>query len=138
MSARDFIHENVKAALVKDGWTITADPLIVTYKGVDYFVDLAAERLIELTRGEELIAVEVKSFRARSAQHEMHSALGQFMVYSTFLRKTQPSRTLFLAIPDVIFDEIFTREAMQMVIDELGVRIIVVDVQREEIVRWIT
>ena len=35
MPARDIFHQAVKQALIKDGWHITADPLVVQFGGVD-------------------------------------------------------------------------------------------------------
>jgi XisH protein len=46
MSARDALHETVRKALEKAGWTITADPLRVVYGSDVMLVDLGAERLI--------------------------------------------------------------------------------------------
>jgi XisH protein len=34
MSAKDIFHESVKRGLVKDGWTITEDPLELEQEGV--------------------------------------------------------------------------------------------------------
>jgi len=52
MAAKDKYHELVKTALVKDGWTITDDPLYVpTGNRKTVKIDLGAER------GEEKIAV---------------------------------------------------------------------------------
>jgi hypothetical protein len=42
MPAKDVIHDAVKNALVKDGWTITDDPLRLKYKAVNLSVDLGA------------------------------------------------------------------------------------------------
>jgi hypothetical protein len=33
MPRKDNIHEAIKNALIKDGWTIIADPLIIAYDG---------------------------------------------------------------------------------------------------------
>jgi XisH protein len=59
MPRRDIIHQAVKNALIKDGWTITADPYLLEYGAEDLFVDLAAERLLAAERGtakiEELV-----------------------------------------------------------------------------------
>lgn len=60
--ARDLYHQHARDALEKDGWSITADPLLVTFGTTNAEIDLAAERLIEASRGKEKIAVEVKSF----------------------------------------------------------------------------
>jgi len=62
MPARDKFHGAVKKALEKDGWTITDDPLSLRFSGIDFFIDLGAERLIAAERGQEKIAVEIKSF----------------------------------------------------------------------------
>ena len=48
MPARDFYHEQVRTALVKDGWVITHDPLRLNWGNKDLYVDLGAERLIAM------------------------------------------------------------------------------------------
>lgn len=45
MPAYDVFHEKVKVALVKDGWIVTDDPLSLSVGGVDFYIDLGAERL---------------------------------------------------------------------------------------------
>jgi hypothetical protein len=55
MPARDIYHDNVKNALVKDGWTITHDPYTITFGQKDVFVDLGAE-LIAFDPEKEVIA----------------------------------------------------------------------------------
>ena len=48
MPARDIFHETIKLALIKDGWTITDDPLVLKLRDSDMniFIDLGAERVI--------------------------------------------------------------------------------------------
>ena len=46
MPAKDFYHDTVKNALVKDGWTITHDPLMLRWGKKDMFIDLGASLLI--------------------------------------------------------------------------------------------
>ena len=41
--ARDFYHNQVRNALIKEGWNITADPFQVTVECVDFDIDLAAD-----------------------------------------------------------------------------------------------
>ena len=62
MPARDIYHEAVKNALVKDGWTITDDPLTLELDGERLFVDLGAERVIGAEKGLRKIAVEIITF----------------------------------------------------------------------------
>jgi hypothetical protein len=39
MPERDIFHDAVKNALVKEGWTITDDPLFLEFGVVDMYVD---------------------------------------------------------------------------------------------------
>jgi hypothetical protein len=48
--------------------------------------------LIAAERGEEKIAVEVKSFIGTSAISDFHTALGQFLIYRIMLAVNEPSR----------------------------------------------
>ncbi|HEY9802629.1 MAG TPA: element excision factor XisH family protein [Leptolyngbyaceae cyanobacterium] len=77
MAAKDVFHQVVKSALLKDGWTITDDPLSLQLDSDQVFIDLGAERLIAAQRDNEKIAVEIKSFLAPSSLSEFHTALGQ-------------------------------------------------------------
>lgn len=45
--AKDIIHDAVKQALIKDGWTITDDPFRVQYEEFELFADLGAKRQTE-------------------------------------------------------------------------------------------
>jgi XisH protein len=44
MPAPDYIHQAVKRALVKDGWTITHDPFTIAHEEIVLFADLGVER----------------------------------------------------------------------------------------------
>ena len=67
MPAKDIYHEPFVRALQKDGWAITHDPLTVTVEGTNLLIDVGAERLLAAQRGNERIAVEIKSFVSLSA-----------------------------------------------------------------------
>ena len=58
---RDIIHDAVKNALIKDGWTITADPYVIAYEDVTLFADLGVERPLAAERAGRKIVVEVKA-----------------------------------------------------------------------------
>ncbi len=73
--ARDLFHNNVRQALVKAGWNITDDPLRVPIDGSYLEIDLAAEMIIGAERGEEKIAVEVRSFLGKSFMKNFHEKL---------------------------------------------------------------
>lgn len=43
MPRHDIYHDTVKNALVKDGWTITHDPLVLPFGQRKVYVDIGAE-----------------------------------------------------------------------------------------------
>ena len=51
--AKDLFHDVVKTALIKDGWKITDDPFFVKVGGVEFFIDLGAEKLFAAERNGE-------------------------------------------------------------------------------------
>ncbi|MFN6535902.1 MAG: element excision factor XisH family protein [Nostoc sp. EkiNYC01] len=59
MPARDRYHQNLKNALIKDGWTITDDPFHLKWGKKDLYVDLVAEKLLIAEKGTQKIAVEI-------------------------------------------------------------------------------
>ena len=103
MSAQDIFHQATKNALIKDGWTITHDPLFLSVGGIEMFVDLGAEKLIAAEKNGQKSAVEVKSFAGSSNISEFHMALGQFLDYEQALEEKHPERVLYLAVPEGIF-----------------------------------
>ena len=138
MSAKDVFHEVVKKALHKYGWQITHDPLSISVGGVNLSIDLAAEKLIAAEKEGEKIAVEIKSFLERSsAISEFHTALGQFINYRGALRRRQPDRVLYLAVPLTTYKTFFNLDFPRDMIEENQVKMIIYDVEHEVIAEWI-
>ncbi|NEP89921.1 MAG: fatty-acid synthase [Okeania sp. SIO2C2] len=136
MPAKDFHHDTVKTALIKDGWIITDDPLILKIGTRNAFVDLGAEKLIAAERGATKIAVEVKTFISPSPINDLEKAWGQFFLYSRILKKRDPNRQIYLAVERNIFETVFKEEAGQILLEEPGFRLLVFDVKIEEIIQW--
>ncbi|MCL1467626.1 XisH family protein [Argonema galeatum] len=121
----------------KDGWTITNEPLFLKpSQEVTMKVDLAAEKLLSAQKGNQKIAVEVKSFVGLSAISEFHTAVGQFLNYQVALEKMQPERILYLAIPTDIYQEFFTDSFVQEVVNRYQIKLLVFHVQKQEIALW--
>lgn len=100
-------------------------------------IDLGAEKLLIAERAGEKIAVEIKSFLGRSAIQDIEQALGQFVVYRIFLRRVDPDRHLFVGISHIAFDTVFQSKAIQTLIDELAVSLLVVNTETQEVLQWI-
>ena len=137
MAARDKIHGAVKNALIKDGWTITDDPFVIEFKDLELEADMAAERTLAAERGTERIAVEVKSFLSASPVRDLQQAFGQYEMYRLLLKRIEPDRVVFLAISEYTWLDFFQRESVKAIRDATNLRIIVVDIETEEITQWI-
>ena len=137
MPAKDIYHDTVKNALIKDGWTITDDPLSLKVGKKDIFIDLAANKLLVAEKKDKKIAVEVKSFIGTSEIEDLKNALGQYILYEKVLRSKLSERTLYLAIRKDIFDGLFSREIGQILLSDDYLKIIIFDPETEMITQWI-
>ena len=137
MSAKDIFHNTVKIALEKENWQITDDPLYLRLTAlVKIRIDLGAEKLIGAEKDNQKIAVEVKSFLGLSAISEFHTAIGQFLNYRIALGQQDPERVLYLAISQDIYQEFFSDSFIQTVLQTYEIKLLVFDINKEEIVLW--
>lgn len=65
--------------------------------------------MIAAERGNEKIAVEIKSFAGQSPVSEFHKALGQYENYRSSLEELDPVRTIWLAVPEKAWNDFFQR-----------------------------
>jgi len=137
MPARDIYHNAVKNALIKDGWTITHDPLAVEIEGDRLYIDLGAERVIAAEKGTRKIAVEIKTFGGPSPMADMERALGQYVLYHIFLKRTDPERELYLAVPEDVLEDLFQRVPGRGFLEDEGGKVFGVDNANEEIKKWL-
>ncbi|NEO53642.1 MAG: fatty-acid synthase [Okeania sp. SIO3B5] len=137
MPKKDIYHDTVKTALLKDGWTITHDPLKLEIGKKELFIDLGAEQLIGAARAEQKIAVEIKSFIGRSDIDDLEKALGQYTLYYDVLEDLEPDRELYLAIKDLVFSNLFEEPIGQVLLRKKRLKLIVFNPTQEVISRWI-
>lgn len=147
MPLRDSIHDAVKQALANDGWTITDDPYVIAYGERFLFVDLGAEgftgideisgNFIGAERENVRIAVEIKELRGQSVIVELEQAIGQYVLYRLLLNRVDPERRMFLAIPEKTYLELFAEPIGEVVINDLPLHLLVIDIEKVEVKRWI-
>ncbi|MEK7833191.1 MAG: element excision factor XisH family protein [Acidobacteriota bacterium] len=137
MAARDLYHDNVRNALIKDGWTITHDPLSLPWGDTGLQVDLGAEKLIAAVKAEHRIAVEVKSFLSKSRVEDLEDALRQMVLYRYLIRQTEPDCELFLAIRGEIYQTFMSKDHVTGFLKSENVRLLVFDANNEEVLQWI-
>lgn len=137
MPARDTYHNHVCDALVKDGWTITDDPLRLLVGTKDRYVDLGAERLVAAQKATHRIAIEIKSVVGPSEVRDLEVALGQYTLSHGVLTVTMPDRLLYLAIGTAVYRDLFLEPIGRLLLERKRVRLLVVDLSQKEIVEWI-
>jgi len=136
--AKDVFHKQVKNALIKDGWIITNDPLYIRIsEAVKVQIDLAAESAIAAERGDEKIAIEIKSFITGSDINEFHTALGQYLNYCQALEENEPDRIVYLAVPHETYLDFFQLAFVQRTLQRHQVKLLTYDPKKEEIRQWI-
>ena len=91
---------------------VTAEHYTVRYEELTIFPDIAAERMLAAQRGLQKIAVEVKSFLGRSTAQEVRDAIGQYVMYQTYLAEVEPERKVYLAISTKTYHDTFQLKAV--------------------------
>lgn len=148
MPPRDTIHEIVRHAVIKNGWIITEadDPYVISYGQRFLFVDLGASKsannsmqgnLIGASKDNSRIAIEIKDFKAKSLIKDLEQAIGQYVLYRLLLDKIDPEREVYLATTDTLYEDFFSEPIGELVINELPLKMIIVNLERVEITKWI-
>ena len=135
--AKDIFHDLVKEALIKDGWTITDDPLTLLNRaegGIS--TDLGAEKIIVAEKGLTKIAVEVKSFINPSMIHDFMRASGQYYGYNLVIKRKQIDRILYLAMPSYAYKKLIKYEFIQAIVEEMAIKFILFDDKEKIITTW--
>ena len=136
--AKDIFHDIVKEALIKEGWTVTDDPLtLLPRKEGGIETDLGAEKVLIAEKGLTKIAVEVKSFLNPSPINDFHTALGQYETYLDVLEMKQIDRTMYLAMPYATHTFLSTKEYFRYIIKKRKVKFILFVPETITIEKWI-
>ncbi|MEH1777019.1 XisH family protein [Nostoc sp.] len=137
MPAKDIYHDAVKNALIKDGWTIIADPYFLQYEDAELSADLFVEKALLAEQEGRKIVVEIKSFISPSPMRDFENALGQYILYRDILQLASKNYKIYLAIRDTVFDTFFQRKSIQAVVKLQEIEFIVFNNEMEEITLWI-
>ena len=138
MAAKDLFHDAVKKGLEKEQWIITDDPLSLKFGDSRIYIDLGAEKVLAAEKGTEKIAVEIKTFASDSVVFDFHVALGQFLNYQVVLENKDPSRKLYLAVPEEIYNTFFQSLLAKAVVQKYQIQLITYDPEYEVIVQWLS
>ncbi len=136
MAQLDKIHNAVKNALIKDGWTIAAENFQIRFKELKLYGDMEAHKIFA-EKGTKKIVVEVKSFIGVSIISEFQKALGQYRIYKSILSQIKPEVKVYLAVSESAFNKFFVGEGIQFIIEKEELSFFVVDLKSEVIAEWI-
>jgi hypothetical protein len=93
--------------------------------------------VLAAVKGPRKIAVEIKTFAGPSDVRDLEDAVGQFVLYEHALRRVEPDRSLYLAVPEAAWQVVFAGALGEMLIDDQVLRVMVFDPRKKEVVRWI-
>lgn len=143
--APDIYHENVKQALLRDGWNILKEHYELKYRGDRLYPDLAAEKSlvksplgIVAKRGSQKILVEIKSFLGRSFIADLQAAIGQYVMYRNVIKAQGLDFELYLAIAESVYHKKFQSPLAQLILEENQVNLLVFSVDQEAVSEWIS
>jgi uncharacterized protein (UPF0128 family) len=126
-------------ALAKDDWVERSRPYSIVSEKEEKRHIYADVLLEHRTDGKQLIIVEVKCFpESRSQLDEFYHAIGQYQVYQMTLKLNQINTPIYLAVPETVFKTLFQKEFIKKTVKHIKIKLIIVNLEREEIVRWQT
>ncbi|MGB1288696.1 MAG: element excision factor XisH family protein [Aggregatilineales bacterium] len=136
MPATDKCEPIVIRALQKVGWYVTDQPYTMRQGKDIFYADL---RLQSQDDSKRMLVVEVKCFsEKRSYIHELYHVLGQYLFYRQMLLQLELDYELYVTIPDAVYDELIQRVTVQNILSKNDVQIIIINLDNEEVVRWIS
>jgi hypothetical protein len=136
MPAIDVCEPAVIRALEKAGWVVVDHPATIHLgrgKGNFIYADL---RLRRHDSNQTIIIAEVKCF-TRGLLDEFYHAVGQYVVYRNVLRLNNIATSVYLALPQHIYDTFFQRAFVQATLDDIHMKLVIVDLEKEEATEWI-
>jgi hypothetical protein len=92
--------------------------------------------MIAKKNGKKII-IEIKTFAGRSFIKELQQALGQYELYFDMLELTGLDYELYMAISEFVYKDFFLQKGTQMIVQRHKIKLLVVNIEREEIVKWV-
>jgi len=69
---------------------------------------------------------------------DFHHAVGQYAVYRSLMQARSSEYQLYMAIDDIIYENLFKREGIAFLTRKSQINLLVVDIEEQEIVEWIS
>jgi hypothetical protein len=137
MPAPDKCEPQIINALKKAGMRVVKRNFALQMGKFGHYV-YADLKLSDIKTGKQIIVVEVKCFLNLNALlDEFYRAIGQYQTYRDALELNKLDFPLYLAVPADIYDELMSETIFKGLLEKLFVKRIIVDIAKEEIVKWL-
>jgi hypothetical protein len=135
MPAIDACEPQVIRALEKAGWAVLERQFTIRLPDASHFF---ADAKLQQT-DKQIIIVEVKCFPSnRAFTDELYHALGQYLIYQTAIDLAAIPFILYLVVPLTVYQKYFqARDVIRESINRARIRLIVIDLEFEEVVSWV-
>lgn len=133
MPAIDTCEPAIIRALEKDGWQLIKRSVAIRLGHRYVIADFSMQKAAQ-----QLLIIEAKCFPDQQAElHDLYTAIGQYILYRNGLSLSNRPEVIYLAVPYDIYDRLFLLEPVQKAVNEIKIKIVVIDIQAEEITAWI-
>jgi hypothetical protein len=136
MPARDACEPIVIRALAKDGWVVKTHHFPIRFEEDTRDFVFADLRLEQVDSKATIIVAEVKCF-PNNWIDEFYRAVGQYLIYREGLILNKITAPIYLVIPHDVFEQFFKKPIIQAVIGSVAVKLILIDLEQEEVIRWV-
>jgi hypothetical protein len=68
---------------------------------------------------------------------DLERAMGQYVIYRSVIKRLEPQRKLYLAMHKEAFLDVFDDPLGQILIQDYEIRLIIFDIETEEVIQWI-
>ena len=135
MGNLDRDHQQVLRALQNEGWHIVKERLGLRWGVFSGEVDIVARLGPEGDPDTRIMVVEVKSFWPRMRMSDIEKAVGQYLIYRSWLARLRPGWVIYMAL-SVKNARRFDEDPLQAVVQDYNLQIVTVDIDAERIVSW--
>lgn len=134
MPAKDFYHDVVVRALIRDGWTVTNQQVKIIVEDRNLFIDIEATKPAE----DRIILIEVKELEQVSSPiGALAAAIGKYFIYRAALDDAGLATPLYLAVSSQSYAGILSEKIGILTLAQGKISVLIFDPEREEIVKWI-
>lgn len=135
--ALDSCEPQVIHAFEKAGWFIHAKPYKIRTTDRTVYADISFQRTVA-DHIEQIIILEIKCFADPGADlQELYTAVGQYQYYSYALQANEIRYPLYLIIPAPAYHRLLNDSTATILLKTVGIKIVVVDIEAEEITTWL-